>query len=84
MKTGKKRVDNGDGVLGPIGRRYDFDFRYSPSIFFVRHDEIGANCEFTNIRVVASKKKGLRVNREHRGLGRGTGENVRYISQERT
>lgn len=42
----------------PIGRRYDFDFRYSASIFFVRRDEIETDCEFTNIRVVASKKKG--------------------------
>ncbi|TGZ57716.1 hypothetical protein DBV15_08317 [Temnothorax longispinosus] len=40
--TTKRKVGNGDGVLGldPIGRRYDFDFRYSESIFFVRRDEI--------------------------------------------
>ncbi|KYQ59199.1 hypothetical protein ALC60_01785, partial [Trachymyrmex zeteki] len=44
-----------------IGRWYDFDFRYSKSIFFVCRDEIEADCEFTNIRVVASKKKGLRI-----------------------
>lgn len=34
--------------------------------FFVRRVGVGADCEFTNIRVVASKKKGLRVNRERR------------------
>lgn len=79
-------MDKDDGVLGldPIGRRYDFDFRYSESIFFVRRDEIEADCEFTNIRVVASKKKGLRVNREQRSRERYRRGTLGYISQERT
>jgi len=63
-------VGNGAFDLDSIGRWYDFDFRYSESILFVCRDEIEADCEFTNIRVVASKKKGLRVNREQRSRGR--------------
>lgn len=39
--------------------------------FFVRHDGMGAHREFTNIRVVVSKKKGLRVNRGAESPKRG-------------
>lgn len=38
--------------------------------FFVHLGGMEADCEFTNIRVVASKKKGLRVNRESEVSGK--------------
>lgn len=39
----------------------------------MRRDGMGADREFTNIRVVVSKRKGLRVNREQSlGGGRNT------------
>lgn len=56
-------------ITVPIARQCDFDFRYSGFSLCAPCDGMGADCEFTNIRVVASKKKGLRVNRERRGLG---------------
>lgn len=42
----------------------------------MRRDGMGADREFTNIRVIVSKKKGLRVNRERSLLEAGGGGEI--------